>query len=236
MEADLTLRSSLRQARRMNALDFYFDYLSPYAFLEIPDLCKRHNVELRARPVLFAGLLNHWGQRGPAEIPPKGRHAFRECLRYALLRDIPLRSPRQHPFRPLTALRVSLGEVSGADQLRVIRAVFEHGWARGGDLGDAAEIEAALDAAGLDGKALVARAAEHGSKTLLRKETEAAVERGVFGIPTMIVQDELFWGLDQLRYIELLLQGKDPLASVNVDERGSEGQSAWRTGIPRLSD
>ncbi len=220
----------------MTVLDFYFDYLSPYAylaFLEIPDLCDRHEVELRARPVLFAGLLDHWGQRGPAEIPPKGRHAFRECMRYALLRDIPLRSPRQHPFRPLTALRVSLAEVSGADQLRVIRALFEHGWAQGGDLGDDTEIEAALDAAGLDGKALVARAEEPRSKERLREETEAAVGRGIFGIPTMIVQDELFWGLDPFPYMELLLEGKDPLASMNLDERGAQGRGAWRTGIPR---
>ncbi len=223
----------------MSVLDFYFDYLSPYAYLaslELPGLCERHAVELRARPVLFAGLLGHWGQRGPAEIPPKGRHAFRDCLRYALLRDIPLRSPRQHPFRPLTALRVSLVEVSGADQLRVIRALFEYGWASGGDLGDDTEIEAALDSAGLDGKELVARAGEPASKEQLREETKAAVGRGVFGIPTMIVQGELFWGLDQLRYVELFLEGKDPLASVNVDERGAQGQGAWRTGIPRLSE
>lgn len=223
----------------MKSLDFYFDYLSPYAYLaalEIPSLCERHDVELRMRPVLFAGLLGHWGQRGPAEIPPKGAHAFRECLRYALLRDIPLRSPRQHPFRPLTALRVSLAQVSGADQLRVIRALFEHGWARGGDLGDDGEIEAALDAAGLDGTALVARTAESENKECLREETKAAVGRGVFGIPTMIVQDELFWGLDQLRYVELFLEGKDPLASVDVDERRAQGRGAWRSGIPRPSE
>ena len=60
--------------------------------------------------------------------------------------------------------------------------------------------------------------------------------RGVFGIPTMIVLDELFWGLDQFPYIELLLEGKDPLASVNIDERGAQGRGAWRTGIPRPSE
>ena len=224
----------------MTVLDFYFDYLSSYAYLasrEIAGLCGRHGVELRARPVLFAGLLNHWGQRGPAEIPPKGRHGFRDCRRYALLHDIPLRVPRHHPFRPLTALRVSLAEVSGAKQLQVMRTLFDLGWAQGGDPGDDAEIVGALDVAGLDGKALVRRAGEPEVKALLREETEAAVGRGVFGIPTMIVRDELFWGLDQFRHLELFLEGKDPLASANPDDLASHrGPSAWRTGIPRSSE
>ena len=223
----------------MTALDFYFDYLSPYAYLAslaIPGLCERHDVELRARPVLFAGLLGHWGQLGPAEIPPKGRHAWRDCLRYSLLHEIPLRSPRHHPFNPLVALRVSLAEVSGADQLRAIRTLFDLGWAQGGDLGDAADISRALDDAGLDAKALVERAGEPEVKARLRDETAEAVGHGVFGIPTMIVSDQLFWGFDQLPNVELLLEGRDPLAAVDLDDTGSLGPSAWRTGIPRPSE
>lgn len=220
-------------------LDFYFDYLSPYAYLaslQIEELCQRHGVELRMRPVLFAGLLGHWGQRGPAEIPPKGRHAFRDCMRYASLRGIPMRSPRHHPFRPLTALRVSLREVSGADQNRAIRALFELGWAQGRHLGDDAEIAEALDALGMDGAKLVARASEPAIKQLLREETETAVGRGVFGIPTMVVRDELFWGLDQLPYLELFLRGEDPIANVQMEDLVGQGPSAWRTGIPRRSE
>ena len=85
----------------------------------------------------------------------------------------------------------------------------------------------------LDGRALVQSAEEPEVKEILRRETEAAVERGVFGIPTMIVENELFWGLDQLRYLELHLEGKDPLSSVNWEEWGYRGPSAWRTGRPR---
>jgi 2-hydroxychromene-2-carboxylate isomerase len=217
-------------------VDFCFDYLSPYAYLaslEIPELCRRTGAELRMRPVLFAGLLDHWGQRGPAEIPPKGRHGFRECLRHALSRGIPLRSPRHHPFRPLTSLRVSLAEVSGKDQPLAIRTLFTLGWARGGDLGSDAEISAALDAAGLDGRALLERAARPDAKARLREETEAAIARGVFGIPTMLVGDELFWGLDQLRWLELHLRGEDPLARVDLEALRGQGPAAWRTGVTR---
>ncbi len=78
-----------RHSLSTRELDFYFDYLSPYAFLaslQIGELCERHDVQLRLRPVLFGGLLNHWGQLGPAEIAPKAQHVFKECLRYALLK------------------------------------------------------------------------------------------------------------------------------------------------------
>jgi len=217
-------------------VDFYFDYLSPYAYFasrEIPGLCERRGVELRFRPVLFAGLLNHWGQRGPAEIPPKAMHTVKQCMRYARLRKIPFRPPRHHPFNPLTALRASLAEVAGDDQPRVVRAIYDMGWGGGGDLGDATEITAALAAADLDGPAILERANAQQAKQTLRRETADALARGVFGIPTMLVGDELFWGLDQLDYLDLFLQGKDPLAQVNFDELDFHGPSAWRTGVSR---
>ncbi len=219
--------------RTERQVDFYFDYLSPYAYLaslEIGALCERNGVGLRWRPVLFAGLLNHWGQLGPAELPPKGLHVFKDTLRYARKRGIPLRSPRHHPFNPLVALRVAQFEVSGDAQPRVVGTLFEYGWARGGDLGSADEIAAALDAAGLDGKGLVAQTTGAVVKARLRDETDAAIARGVFGIPTMIVADELFWGLDQLGYLELFLQGRDPLAGADWDELRSDGPAARRTG------
>ncbi len=83
----------------------------------------------------------------------------------------------------------------------------------------------------------IRRTEEPEIKETLRKETDAAVERGVFGIPTMIVRDELFWGLDQLRYVELLLEGKDPLTKLNLEDLTSnQGPSAWRRGVTRRTD
>jgi 2-hydroxychromene-2-carboxylate isomerase len=154
-------------------------------------------------------------------------------MRYALLREIPCRPPRHHPFNPLTALRASLAEVAGDQQLRIMRAIYDMGWGAGGDLGDAAEIAAALDAAGLEGPAIVARANSTQAKAALHRETADAIARGVFGIPTMLAGDELFWGLDQLAYLELYLEGKDPLAQVKFDELDFQGPSAWRTGVSR---
>jgi 2-hydroxychromene-2-carboxylate isomerase len=215
-------------------VDFYFDYLSPFAYLaslEAPELCARRGANLRFRPVLFAGLLDHFGQRGPAEIPPKAIHAFLATLRYARSRDIPLRSPRFHPFKPLLALRATLAVDTDEERARAVRALFAHGWAEGGDLGDAAEITAALSAAGLDGKALVERAGADTIKQLLRSETDLAIARGVFGIPTLFVDDQLYWGLDQLEYVAAHLDGKDPLAGVDLATLAPRGASAVRPAV-----
>lgn len=216
----------------MKAIDFYFDYLSPFAYLgslAIPPVCERHGAELRLRPVLFAGLLNHWGQRGPAEIPPKALHAFRACLRHARKHGIPFHAPRYHPFNPLTALRVTIAADTATDRLRAMKALYELAWARGGDPGDPSEIRQALLGAGLDGNALVERASSPEVKLQLKQETELAIARGVFGVPTMIVDEEIFWGVDQIQYLELHLEGRDPLEGVDLWSLLPKGAAAWRT-------
>ncbi len=110
----------------------------------------------------------------------------------------------------------------------MISAIFAAGWAEGEDLGDAETIGAALQSAGLDGNALLSAAYEPSAKLKLRQETQTAVEAGVFGIPTMLVDGELFWGLDQLPYLAMFLDGKDPLDSIDVSKITSEGRAAVR--------
>jgi 2-hydroxychromene-2-carboxylate isomerase len=214
-------------------VDFYFDYLSPYAYLAwlcLPEVCDPREVEIVPRPVLFAGLLNHWGQLGPAEIPPKSLHVFKDTHRFAALRGIPLRGPRYHPFRPLVALRVSLAVVSRNNQKEAITALYKAGWVEGIDLGSPSDIRDALDGAGLDGEQLVAVAEEPLAKDTLRTETEEAISRGVFGIPTMVVDDEVFWGLDQLQHLARYLDGKDPLISVENVGDDAGGRAVVRPG------
>jgi 2-hydroxychromene-2-carboxylate isomerase len=215
----------------LKTVEFFFDYLSPYVYLAWPRvrrLCAERGAALVVRPVLFAGLLNHWGQLGPAEIPPKSLFVLKDCARRAALSGMPLRVPRFHPFNPLTALRVSLVEVAGTDQARVIDALFSAGWGEGGDIGSAEEIARVLDRAGMDGQALVTRAADPSVKAALRAATEDAVGRGVFGIPTMIVEGELFWGNDQIETIDRYLRGADPIAGLDLGSLFPQGSSAQR--------
>jgi 2-hydroxychromene-2-carboxylate isomerase len=117
-----------------------------------------------------------------------------------------------------------------------VRSIFEAGWAGGANLGNPTDLEAVVGAVGLDGGRLIERTADPQVKLALRTQTELAIERGVFGIPTMIVDDELFWGVDQLPFLERYLAGNDPLADVELDAILSEGRAAERPGSLRKDE
>ena len=211
-------------------VQFYFDYLSPYAFLAyepVKKLCARLGVDFEPRPILLAGLLNHYGHKGPAEIPPKARFVFLDCARRAKAAGVEFRCPEYHPFRPLTALRASLPEVAGELQHDVIAALFQFGWQQGGDLGDDDQIAAALRSAGLDPE-LVAKTKQPNIKALLKERSEEARDAGVFGVPTTVVGGELYWGYDQLPFIEHALTTGDTISEQEILAMMPKGSRAIR--------
>ena len=203
-------------------IHFYFDFISPYAYFawrKLPALAKKYNREIEAHPVVFGKLLDKWGQLGPAEIPPKRNWLNEYCLRYAALNGFKYNPPKKHPFNPLAALRMSLKEVSGDDQLRVIDSIFEEGWSHGADLGDLSTLTSLLTRQSIDGETLSKKVSESEIKELLIDETTYAIEKGVFGVPTIIIDDNLFWGNDQMDHIELLLDGRDPLDRERLNDQ-----------------
>ena len=203
-------------------IHFYFDFISPYAYFawrKLPAIAKKYNREIEAHPVVFGKLLDKWGQLGPAEIPPKQSWLNQYCLRYAALNGFEYNPPKIHPFNPLAALRMSLKEVSGNDQLRVIDAIFKGGWSHGADLGDLSTLISLLTRQSIDGETLSKKVSESDIKELLIDETSFAIEKGVFGVPTIIIDDNLFWGNDQMDHIELLLDGKDPLDRERLNDQ-----------------
>lgn len=200
----------------MTKLDFYFDFISPFAFFAaraIEPLAQRCSVELVYRPVLFAGMLKHFGQLGPAEIPPKREYTFKFCSRYAAEQGLRLVGPKAHPFNPLTALRMS--GVAGAQQAEVVQAIFDAIWLQGIDGSDGEALVGALERRGLPGSALHEAAQTSEAKNALRAQTEAAIARGTFGVPTFVAEvggvEELFWGVDSLGHLERFCKGDDPL-------------------------
>lgn len=171
---------------------WYFDVISPFAALAIPEmevLCAQHEVTFR--PVLFAGLLKAFGHLGPAEIPAKRTQTYRIVQWIADERGLPFRAPPAHPFNPLALLRLlCVRELTVAD----VAAAFRLVWSEGRDP-EAADTAAAL-AAALD--VPLDAASDRTVKDRLRSNTEAAVAAGVYGVPTLAIGDELFWGLDAM--------------------------------------
>ena len=177
----------------MNAarLDWYFDFISPFAYLQWRRLRRDHpEVALNPKPLLFSAILNHVGQLGPAEIPQKRRHTYRIVLWQARAAGIPLHFPPAHPFNPLPALRLCL---AAPDRMQAIDAIFAHIWEHG-RLADSVEALADVAASlGIDDPAAIAR---DEVKRELLANGEEAMALGVFGVPTLRVRDELFWGND----------------------------------------
>jgi 2-hydroxychromene-2-carboxylate isomerase len=193
---------------------FFFDYISSNAYLawlELPKLAARHGAVIEPVPVLFAALLEAHGQLGPAEIRNKALWMLKNNLRKAALLGVPLNPPAHHPFNPLLSLRASGVPKNAAKRDALVTGLFEAVWVNGQHVSEPAVVERVAAAAGLDGAKLVAQAQTPESKARLRDATEDAVANGVFGVPTMRVGDELFWGYDDFPYLELLLAGKDPL-------------------------
>lgn len=174
----------------MKTADWYFDYVSPFAYLQSQRLDAFSNVaEIRPIPVLFAGLLDAFGGTGPAELAPKRLWTYRVCQYNADRRGVPFRMPPGHPFSPLRALRLTaaLGNAPG-----VVDAVFKFIWAEGRDPN--VEWPALTERLGVaNADALVN---DDAVKAAVRANTEAAVAAGVFGVPTIVIDGQAFWGVD----------------------------------------
>lgn len=194
---------------------FHFDFVSPYAFIawtQVHAIAERNGRAVTPVPVLFAGLLDAHGTKGPAEIPAKRTYTFRDAYRKAHRLGLPaLRPPPSHPFNPLLALRVASQPLDPAPKRRLIDALFESAWVLGAGVETPAAVLAAASRAGVDGAALIRAASEPESKERLRAATAEAVANGVFGVPTVLVDGEIFWGTDGLELVEAFVRGEDPV-------------------------
>lgn len=188
---------------------WYFDFISPFSYLQLGRvLAWRNELEITPVPILFGAVLQQIGQLGPAEIRGKREFTYRFVQWQAERDAIPLRFPRAHPFNPMAALRLA---IAAGTTWPAIEAIFAHIWRNGHDA-DAAGLAPVGRHLGVDD---IAKAIDAGDvKAQLRTNTDSAIALGVYGVPTLRIGDEMFWGNDATPMIEEWLANPDRFASV----------------------
>lgn len=182
---------------------WYFDFISPFAYLQWQAVKTFTTCDIVPRPILLAGLLKHHGHKGPAEIPSKRRFTYRHVQKRAEHKGIALTFPPAHPFNPLAALRLCIAAGSTPE---AIDRIFNHLW-RDGQAGETADDLRAL-ARDLGIADLETALASPSVKAELQQNFQAALAEEVFGVPTLVAGDALFWGEDATGLFEEWL--RDP--------------------------
>ena len=195
-------------------IELIFDFVSPNAYLvwqPLRALAARQGAQIKITPAFLGGMHKLTGNAPPfirdADVKGKNAYASLEMRRFIAKHGLHrFKMNPKFPFNSVNLLRM-LVSLDGDDQIRLIEALTPAIWEQGLDVGDAAAVAAVLTAAGFDAQALAAKTQDAAIKQALMDNTEKAVERGTFGIPTFFIGDEMFFGKERLGQIEEMLAG-----------------------------
>ena len=191
----------------MKHITFYLDFISPYAWLafeQLPKALQGISYSVTYKPLLFAGLLKHHGQLGPAEIAGKREWTYRQVMWLAQKQGVALKLPASHPFNPLALLRLAVAcDACGTPNRYVCETIFRHVWQTGLEAADAQRVPALVEQLAPQRDVNSAEV-----KAQLTAHSDAAIAQSVFGVPTMVVDGKLFWGLDALPMLRAFLLGE----------------------------
>ena len=193
----------------MKQIDWYFDYISPFAYLALKQFnTLPKDVKIVPKPILFAGLLNHFDTKGPAEIERMRQYTFRHISWLAKQHNIPLTLPPAHPFNPLKYLRLT---ILLENDLEIINRLFDFIWQQGQSADNPEQWQILCDDLSLEN--VDDKISQQTIKDQLLKNTQEAIEIGVFGVPTFIANDELFFGQDSMPFLKTYLEDPSILQS-----------------------
>ena len=206
---------------------WYFDLVSPFAYLHLKRFAELHPaLDVEPVPVLFAGLLKHWDNKGPAEIVPKRLHTYRSCVWAASQHGIPFRMPPRHPFNPLHALRLLVGIGSPR---AAVEAAFDFVFGEGRDVGD--EWPLFCERLGISAAEAARLIADPAVKKMLMDNTAGAVAQGVFGVPTLAVRGQNFWGSDTIAWCNAFIDQPQMFDSGEMKRAAEIGIGAARKEV-----
>jgi 2-hydroxychromene-2-carboxylate isomerase len=187
-------------------VEFYFDLGSPATYLaytQLPKICERTGSQLTYIPILLGGVFKATGNASPATVPSKGRYMFQDLDRYARRYGVPLKFNPHFPINTLMLMRAVTGiQLRHPERFAAfIDCLFKALWIDGRSLDEPATVAAVLTENGFDPNEVLALTADEQVKAALKDNTEKAVQRGVFGAPSMFVDNQLFFGQDRLDFV-----------------------------------
>ncbi|MGG7650118.1 2-hydroxychromene-2-carboxylate isomerase [Pseudomonas sp. ES4] len=185
---------------------FYFDLGSPATYLaytQLPKICEQTDSQLIYIPILLGGVFKATGNASPAAIPAKGRYMFQDLDRYAKRYGVALKFNPHFPINTLMLMRAVTGmQLRHPERFQAfIDCLFHALWVEGRSLDDLATVASVLTQNGFDPNEVLALTADEEVKATLKDNTEKAVQRGVFGAPSMFVDNQLFFGQDRLDFV-----------------------------------
>ena len=187
----------------IKSFDFYFDFISPYSFLahkEIIKIEKKNSVKIKYKPILLGGLHNLHGIKAPAFIPAKAKHMIRDCKLIAEKNKIKFKFNSYFPIRSLNLMRGVLVAEEDNYKSYYIDSIFNAIWQDGLNMNDENVIEKILKNLNVNPKTFLLRSASSSIKDSLRKKTSEAYEKGIFGAPSFVSNNKIFWGQDRIEF------------------------------------
>ena len=184
--------------------DFYFDFVSPYSFLahkEIKKIESHTSVKIRYKPILLGGLHNLHGIKAPAFIPAKARHMIRDCKLIAEKNNTKFKFNSYFPIKSLNLMRGVLVAEEDNFKSYYIDSIFDTIWQDGLNLNDENIFYKVLKNLNVNPKTFILRSSSSSIKDLLKKRTSEAYEKGIFGAPTFVSNNKIFWGQDRIEFV-----------------------------------
>ena len=187
----------------IKTFDFYFDFVSPYSFLahrQIRKIEKKEGIKRRYKPILVGGLHNLHGIKAPAFIPAKAKHMIRDCKLVAAKNGVKFKFNSYFPIRSLNLMRGVI--VAEEDNIKsyYVDSIFNTIWQDGLNMNDQVIVEKVLKNLNVNPKTFLLRSTSSLIKDSLRKKTNDAYEKGIFGAPTFVVNNKIFWGQDRIEF------------------------------------